>query len=413
MQRHTEDHSRPLRTAGERESRKKETQGRLIWFFICMLGAIIFSELLINSLINRLILPSLQAAFLTDGAWDTALTGTQLTILMGGLLLIFLLQAAAHLFPIPASAINFLQEWLNSRIQHAIPQMGNTSVIRNLTGWNGFSLVLTAFGLLLLELFPFILFGMLYIRFVIRQTEQVLREDETWYQELDKNRNLMLADIAHDIRNPMTTITGYAQALEDGMIRDPEKQKEYLAAIRRKSERVSSLIRVLFEYSRLNSTGFSLDRRSLDLCELLRENTAELYTDAEEKGLEIITEIPDAPFSVSADPVQLSRAVSNLISNAIRYNPAGTRILIALYTDKEGVGDTHIVIADTGEPIPDDTAARIFEPFSRGDASRPTDGGSGLGLSISESIVRMHGWELTLETSIPEYTKGFVIRIPW
>ena len=405
--------ARSLRTPGEREARKKETQARLIWFFICMLGAIIFSELLITSLISRLILPSLQEAFLPDGAWETSLTGTQLTILLGGLLLILILRGISRLFPFPVPPLQFLQDALNERINHVVPQLGQGPVIQALNARNGFFLVLIIFGLLLLELFPFILFGMLYIRFVIRQTEQVMQEDEAWYQELDRNRNLMLADIAHDIRNPMTTITGYAQALEEGMIRDPGKQQEYLAAIRRKSERVSSLIRLLFEYSRLNSTGFSLNKRSLDLCELLRENTAELYTDAEEKGLEIITEIPDAPLSVSADPVQLSRAVSNLIGNAIRYNPAGTRILISLHTDKEGAGDTQIVIADTGESIPEDIAARIFEPFSRGDASRPTDGGSGLGLSITETIVRMHGWKLTLETSIPEYTKGFVIRIPW
>ena len=60
-----------------------------------------------------------------------------------------------------------------------------------------------------------------------------------------------------------------------------------------------------------------------------------------------------------------------------------------------------------------EAAERIFDPFSRGDAARPTDGGSGLGLSIAQSIIRMHGWELTLSTDIPAYTKGFVIRIPW
>ena len=66
-----------------------------------------------------------------------------------------------------------------------------------------------------------------------------------------------------------------------------------------------------------------------------------------------------------------------------------------------------------GAAIPEEVAERIFEPFSRGDAARPTDGGSGLGLSIAESIVRMHGWELSLQTDISGYTKGFVIRIPW
>ena len=397
----------------EQHALKKETSFRLIWFFVCMLAAILFSQTLILTLINRFILPAVQASFFPNSDWSTALTGTQMMVLLSGVFLILLLQAFTRLFPASESLVQTLQEKLSLWIYSRVPQMTSASLIRNLQGWDGFFLVIISFGLLLLELFPFVLFGWLYIRYVLRSATRLLEEDERWHQEADKNRNLMLADIAHDIRNPITTIAGYAQALEEGMIRDPGKQKEYLSAIRKKSERVNTLINMLFEYTKLNSAGFSLDKHAVDLCELLRESTAELYTDAEEKGMEIVTEIPDTAFSLSADAAQLSRVFLNLIGNAVRYNPAGTKIWIALKTDKTGDGDTRIVIADTGSSIPDDVAARIFEPFSRGDTSRLTDGGSGLGLSISETIVRMHGWELTLETGIPGYTKGFVIRIPW
>ena len=402
-----------LRTPEEWRSRKKETQGRLIWFFICMLGAILFSQAVITSVINRFLLPALQSSFLPNGNWDTPLSGTQLVLFLVCMCLILFLQAASRVLPILSPAILSLQERINLKISQQVPQMAFPSLTENLHGWDGFLLILILFGLLLLELLPFIIFGWLYIRYVLRTTRQVISEDEAWHRELDKKRNLMLADIAHDIRNPMTTVAGYAQALEEGMIREPEKQKEYLSAIRRKSERVNTLIQMLFEYTKLNSAGFSLQKSSVDLCELLRESTAELYTDAEEKGLEIVTEIPDMPFSVSADSAQLSRAFANLIGNAITYNPPGTKILISLAADSDGDGVTRIVVADTGHPIPEEAAKRIFDPFSRGDTSRPTDGGSGLGLSITESIIRMHGWELTLETKITNYTKGFVIRIPW
>ena len=413
MQTSTPRKDRHLQTAKDRAVLKKETQGRLIWFFVCMLAAILFSQTLITSLINRFFLPAVQAAFLPDTAVNTTLTGTQLLVFLGSLTLTLLLQMFQRLFPVSTPAILSLQEWLHTRISRQIPQLDPSSLIRNLHGPDGFLFVLTAFGLLLLTLLPFVIFGWLYIRYVLRTTENVIREDEQWHQKLDKNRNLMLADMAHDIRNPMTTISGYAQALEEGMIRDPEKQHEYLSAIRRKSERVNTLINMLFEYTKLNSTGFSLKKSPFDLCEILRENAAELYTDAEEKEMELITDIPETPFSVSVDRDQLSRAFGNLIGNAIRYNPPGTKILVSLQTDKTGDGDTRIVIADTGHSISDEVAARIFEPFSRGDTSRPTDGGSGLGLSISETIVRMHGWELTLDARFPGYTKAFVIRIPW
>ena len=397
----------------EQHSFKKETQSRLIWFFVCMLAAILFSQTLILTLINRFILPALQASFFSGGSWDASLSGTQTTVLLSGMCLLLFLQAFAYLFPASSSLVHTFQEKLSLWIYSHVPQISSASFVRDLEGWDRFLLVLIAFGLLLLELFPFVFFGWLYIRYVLHTTSRILEEDERLHREMDENRNLMLADIAHDIRNPMTTIAGYAQALEEGMIRNPGKQQEYLAAIRKKSERVNTLINMLFEYTKLNSAGFTLDKHTVDLCELLRESTAELYTDAEDRDMEIATEIPDTPFLLSADAAQLTRVFSNLIGNAVRYNPPGTKIRITLQTDKTGDGDTRIVIADTGNPISADVAARIFEPFSRGDISRPTDGGSGLGLSISETIVRMHGWKLTLETTMPGYTKAFVIRIPW
>ena len=396
-------------TPGDMTFRKKETQDRLIRFFIFMLAAILFSELLILFIINQTILPAIQASFFAGVTWETPLTGTQLAVLVTGTCLILFLQPFSAMSP----ATFPFQERLNLWILRRVPQLTSLLAVQDLERSDMIQLIFISFGLLFLELLPFLIFGGLYIRFVLRTTEQALLEDEQQYRELDREKNLMLADMAHDIRNPMTTITGYAQALEDGMIRDPEKQREYLAAIRMKSERVNTLIDALFEYTKLNSTGFSLEKHPVDLCELLRESAAELYTDAEEKGIEILTSIPEKPFSVSADSVQLSRAFSNLIGNAIRYDSAGTKILISLDKNKAGNGDTRIVIADTGNSIPDDIADRIFEPFSRGDRSRPTDGGSGLGLSITDSIVRMHGWELKLETDYPGYTKAFVIRIPW
>ena len=172
-------------------------------------------------------------------------------------------------------------------------------------------------------------------------------------------------------------------------------------------------MQLLFEYAKLNSTGFSLDKKQIDLCELLRENAAEMYADAEEKGLEILAEIPEEAIPVMADPVQLSRAVGNLLTNAIRYNEAGTKILVGLSAPARETGDICLVIADTGAAIPAEMAEKIFEPFYRGDKARTTDGGSGLGLSIAGTIVRMHGWELSLQTDLEGYTKAFVIRIPW
>lgn len=111
------------------------------------------------------------------------------------------------------------------------------------------------------------------------------------------------------------------------------------------------------------------------------------------------------------DRVQFGRAVTNILTNAVKYNPKGCKIGISLYESAQG--SLQIRIADNGTPIEEEFALRIFEPFSRGDTARRTGGGNGLGLSISAKIVRMHGGELTLDTTVRDgYVKAFVISLP-
>jgi len=227
--------------------------------------------------------------------------------------------------------------------------------------------------------------------------------------EIEKRRNSLLSDIAHDLKTPITTISGYATALIDGLIKNPEKEVQYLEAIKAKSLRMDELIMLLFEYVKLDSVGFTLNREQLDLAELLRENIALLYTDLETKKMKINMVIPDETVNYEVDRVQFSRVIANLLNNAIRYNPQGT-----LVTIKMVVNDCiQIVIADNGDPIKEEIVDHIFEPFVTGDESRNTRSGSGLGLSIAKKVVIMHGGDLALDHKINvDYTKAFVITLP-
>ena len=226
----------------------------------------------------------------------------------------------------------------------------------------------------------------------------------------------MLSDIAHDLRTPMTTVSGYANALADGMVRDPQQQAAYLDAIQRKSHRMNDLINLLFEYVKLDSEGFSLDRKPHDLCEIARENAALIYSDVEDAGMTLDVEIPDEPIMVSVDEVQISRVITNLLTNAMRHNDKGTRIMLCLFR-QEGV--IHLMVADSGSVIPKDLEEHLFEPFARGDASRKSSGGSGLGLSIAKKVVEMHGWRMKLVQQpqiqhypfVAKYAKAFLIQI--
>ena len=144
----------------------------------------------------------------------------------------------------------------------------------------------------------------------------------------------MLSDITHDIKTPITTICSYAKALTDGVVTlDENKQQEYLHAIYAKSMRMSELITTLFEYVKMDSEGFALHKEKADLGELLRENIALLYTDFEEKGMELEIDIPEMAFPMELDKNQMSRSISNILTNALKYNTKGTKVLIRLDED--------------------------------------------------------------------------------
>ena len=248
----------------------------------------------------------------------------------------------------------------------------------------------------------------MFTKVIVEEVQRLEEEKSAYQREYEKKRNLMLSDIAHDLRTPITTIAGYSKALNDGMVTDDEKRREYLEAIENKSERMNNLINLLYEYVKLDSDNFALKKEEIDLAELLRENAALLYSDVEEKGMELVVDIPEEPCMVTADSLQLSRVITNLINNSIRHNEPGTEITLEL---NDVFYNREIIISDSGEPIEEDIVEHIFEPFAVGDKSRRTKGGSGLGLSIAKRIIDMHGWKIDLYQNKRGYKKAFIINI--
>jgi len=217
-------------------------------------------------------------------------------------------------------------------------------------------------------------------------------------------RNLMISDMAHDLRTPVMAIEGLAQALDDGMVADEQTQQRYLRSIKAKAEKMADLVNMLFDFVKLESDGYALDRKILDLPQLVLNEAAASYTDVEDAGMQLRIEVPEDPVSVYADETQLARVVANLIANAMRHNSPGTTIVVGLHR-RAGVVD--IIVADNGTRI-ESSAESLFEPFTREDAAR-AGGGSGLGLSIVKSIVDMHGYQIDLLQPYGAYTKAFIV----
>ncbi|MBQ2902339.1 MAG: HAMP domain-containing histidine kinase [Agathobacter sp.] len=271
----------------------------------------------------------------------------------------------------------------------------------------GVSLAVFVIGIVIMVI-PIVIGSLMFSKALMDEVHRMEQQKEELQSVYEKKRNLMLSDIAHDLRTPITTIAGYSKALNDDMVISEEKKKEYLQAIENKSARMSDLINLLFDYVRLDSENYGLRKDEIDLPELLRTIAASLYSDVEEKGMEFQISIPEEVHIVSLDRVQFSRVIVNLINNAIKHNEAGTVIGLKMQAEKDRI---KIEVSDNGDLIPTFLAEQIFEPFAMGDASRNAQCGSGLGLSIAKKIVEMHGWTLELKQYYEEYRKSFVIEI--
>ncbi|HAJ74384.1 MAG TPA: hypothetical protein DCM49_06285 [Lachnospiraceae bacterium] len=265
---------------------------------------------------------------------------------------------------------------------------------------------------------PYVLGGWWYIHGVSQKMDEIREMETQQKREYDRRRNLLFSDIVHDVKTPITTISGYTRALLDGLVEDPVKEHEYLQAINSKSMRISELITMLFEFVKLDSDGFTLHPQKLDLAELVRENVIMLFADFEEKGLEVDFDIPEEVCMCNVDKIQMSRVVTNLLTNTIRYLKAGDRVMVSMVEMPHELEIDHVFykvsVADDGIPIEESLVDNIFDPFTRADSARSTvSGGSGLGLSIAHKIADMHGGNLVLNQPCGGgYTKAFEIYVP-
>ncbi|MCR8844629.1 HAMP domain-containing histidine kinase [Paenibacillus sp. SC116] len=224
-----------------------------------------------------------------------------------------------------------------------------------------------------------------------------LEQAEQMKHEMEASKQRMLTGISHDLRTPITTIQGYTQALQMGLIETEEKRQQVLTTMLQKSQRVSELIDDFFELSKLESSDYPCELEQTDLSEFIREIAAEYYPLFEEQKFVFNYYIPSNTVSVPANSRLLYRAVSNLLSNAIRYNPSGTTVSILLDVMPLEV---LIRVEDNGVGIAEELRPTIFDAFTRGDRARKSDGGTGLGLTIAKHIVEKHNGEIILHSIV-------------
>jgi two-component system sensor histidine kinase BaeS len=227
-------------------------------------------------------------------------------------------------------------------------------------------------------------------------------------RNLEAARRQLLANMVHELGRPLGALQSATQALQSGADEDLALRRELLTGMDDEIRRLRRLLDELAAHYDQILGPFELRRQSIHLADWLLPVLAPWREAAQRKGLHWQVSLPTDDLSLNVDPDRLAQAIENLVSNAIKYTPAGSSISIAAEADRAGVS---IHVQDTGSGIAPIDQARIFEPFFRGQAMRRFPQGMGLGLTIANELVTAHGGQLELE-SAPGKGSAFTVRLP-
>jgi len=223
-----------------------------------------------------------------------------------------------------------------------------------------------------------------------------------------KAKNDLITGVSHDLRTPLTSIIGFLEYMENDRCRDEVEYRYYTNIVYSKSLSLKKLIDDLFEYTRVTSGDIPLTMERLDVVDFIGQLADELVPALEQAGMTYHIEAPPEHPYIHADPDELVRAFENLFTNAIRYAKDGKKLDILI---EEGEGEIIITFRNYGPVIPPEDVPLLFERFHRVDKSRSkATGGSGLGLSITKTIVELHGGTITVVSN--KRQTEFITRFP-
>jgi signal transduction histidine kinase len=219
--------------------------------------------------------------------------------------------------------------------------------------------------------------------------------DVTELRRLEAVRRDFVANVSHELKTPLTSISGYAETLLSDSP-DGETTQRFLSTIVENSRRMQRLVDDLLDLSRIEGGRWEPHRELLDVRQLVRDVWGELADRAQSAGVELGVEIEPGGEALDADSDAVHQVLSNLLENSLRYTTRGGHIVCRSRAEEGGVS---LSITDDGTGIPLEHLPRIFERFYRADQSRSrAEGGTGLGLAIVKHLVEAHGGRVTAES---------------
>jgi PAS domain S-box-containing protein len=226
----------------------------------------------------------------------------------------------------------------------------------------------------------------------------VILRDITKEDQVDRMKNEFVSIVSHELRTPMTSIKGYVDMLAMGAAGAvTEKQRNYLGIIKTSADRLSEMVDELLDLSRIEAGKAQMNYQAVSLSRVLHEVVAMLQKNFDDRGIQLHLDIPDDLPDVLADPGRLNQVVTNLLSNALKYTFEGRVDVKARVADNQVQMD----VSDTGIGMSKEDQAKLFTRFFRAATARTREiSGSGLGLSITRSLLEMQGGHIWVESAV-------------
>ena len=238
-----------------------------------------------------------------------------------------------------------------------------------------------------------------------------LFDDITREKEIDQMKSDFISLVSHELRTPLTSIIGFVSFILDGKagaIND--RQRNSLARVQRQSKRLAALINDLLDISRIESGRIQMEQESISLLEIVTQRLEEIRPQADEKSIRLVLTAPESIPDILGDEARMGQVFTNLIGNAIKFTPNNGEVSVKVEADGNLL---HVEVIDTGPGIPAEERQKIFDKFYQlSDISTRQQGGSGLGLSITKSIVEAHGGKLWIDDGNQGKGSNFQFVLP-
>ena len=228
-------------------------------------------------------------------------------------------------------------------------------------------------------------------------------------QKSEYRRQEFVANVSHELKTPMTTISGYIDGILDGTI-PPERQRHYLTIVSDETKRLSRLVRSMLDISRLQDQGGIPEEKKIhfDMEECAGQVLITFEKKINDKGLEVEVEMPEHPMYTRADPDAVTQVIYNLLDNAVKFCPQGGKLGLQI---QEGGSKISIAVSNSGDTIPPEELPLVFDRFHKLDKSRTKNrDGWGLGLYIVKTIVCSHGEDISVASQ--DGTTTFTFTMP-